>query len=89
LELDLITGRTHQILAHLAYIKTPIIGDGKYGDKALRFNKFNNKLFLHAYSVNFKLGNKDYSFKAPLPKHFLEAMEFFGLEFYEETDIRR
>lgn len=39
LEVELITGRTHQIRAHLAYIGHPIIGDGKYGTNEI------NRLF--------------------------------------------
>lgn len=43
LEVDLLTGRTHQIRAHMASIGHPILGDGKYGklkdDKKLGFNK--------------------------------------------------
>lgn len=39
LDVELITGRTHQIRAHLAYIGNPILGDGKYG-----INEINKKL---------------------------------------------
>lgn len=34
-EVELITGKTHQIRAHLAYLKHPILGDTKYGSKEI------------------------------------------------------
>ena len=57
LDVTLLTGRTHQIRVHLAYINHPIIGDEKYGDfQANRIfkNKYGfNKQFLHAYKIGF------------------------------------
>jgi len=42
LSVQLLTGRTHQIRCHMAYINHPIIGDNKYGDKILN-NRLNKK----------------------------------------------
>lgn len=58
IEIDLITGRSHQIRAHLAHIGNPIIGDNKYGDRKLNsyfLNKYGlDYQFLYAYKLNFK-----------------------------------
>ena len=66
LEIQLITGRSHQIRAHLAHLGNPIIGDSKYGDKKLN-NFFQNKFgleyqFLYAYKLVMREigGNLDY-----------------------------
>lgn len=58
LEIDLITGRSHQIRAHLSHLGTPIIGDNKYGDRKLN-SFFANKFgldcqFLYAYKLIFR-----------------------------------
>lgn len=57
LKVKLITGKTHQIRAHLSSIGCPIIGDGKYGDKNIN-DKFRQKFrlthqLLHSYEMIF------------------------------------
>lgn len=52
LEIDLKTGRTHQIRAHLAHIGCPIVDDGKYGDKHGR-----SRQALCSYKLVFHIGD--------------------------------
>lgn len=58
IEIELITGRSHQLRAHLSYLGNPILGDSKYGDAKVN-SFFENKYgldyqFLYAYKVIFK-----------------------------------
>ena len=71
LEIHLITGRTHQIRAHLASIGHPIIGDMKYGDEKVNHDYYEayhvTHQLLHAFRLEFPDGRV---LMAPLPKLF-------------------
>lgn len=53
-EVELLTGRTHQIRAHFASIGHPLLGDGKYGTNALNKSLGYKKQFLYSYRLRFK-----------------------------------
>lgn len=78
LELDLLTGRTHQIRVHLAFLKHPVVGDRVYGRRRQLIPC--PRQFLHAAKLSFvqPLTGVRISVEAPLPPDLcavLDALE--------------
>jgi 23S rRNA pseudouridine955/2504/2580 synthase len=77
-EVELITGRMHQIRAHFSLLGFPVVGDILYGNQEI--NTFCEKHFslkqnfLHAHSLSWEDSGKIFSFESPLPKA-LEEMK--------------
>jgi 23S rRNA pseudouridine955/2504/2580 synthase len=72
-EVELITGRTHQIRVHSAWLGSPVLGDTKYGDETANRQMRElglKRLFLHAHRISFRWpGEKrDMVIEAPLPE---------------------
>jgi 23S rRNA pseudouridine955/2504/2580 synthase len=75
-----VTGRQHQLRAHMAMIGHPIIGDEKYhGDRDLP-DGIDNKLHLHARRISFPhpSGEGVVDVTAPLPEHMRRSFQLFG-----------
>lgn len=91
-----ITGRTHQLRAHMAELGNPIIGDGKYGGSgqenlgdgwgAQLGGDISRKLHLHARSIRFRhpVTDKDITLTAPLPEHMARSWKTLG---WHENDV--
>ena len=81
-ELQPLTGRTHQLRVHMAAIGHPIVGDGKYGGKgAFLTGTISRKLHLH--SRRLRIDHPDggaIDISAPLPPHFAESLEALGFD---------
>ena len=79
-----VTGRQHQLRAHMALIGHPIVGDNKYeGDTALAGSGIERKLHLHARRLviphPIERGSK-IDVTAPLPEHMRKTWEVLGLD---------
>lgn len=71
---NIVSGRTHQIRVHMAYIKHPVTNDSLYG-KEIKGDNFSQ--YLHAYKIEFihPITNKLMKFEAELPDEFKEKLE--------------
>ncbi|MET0652496.1 MAG: RluA family pseudouridine synthase, partial [Hyphomicrobiaceae bacterium] len=84
LSLKPVTGRQHQLRAHMALIGNPIVGDNKYeGDKVLADSGIEAKLHLHARRLVIPhpvAGHAKIDVTAPLPEHMRKSWELLGLD---------
>ncbi len=82
LEVQILTGRTHQIRLHLASIRHPVLGDSLYGGRPARLPFLPGRQLLHAWKLSFphpKTG-KTILCRAPLPADFREALTTLELK---------
>jgi 23S rRNA pseudouridine1911/1915/1917 synthase len=89
LNVELKTGRTHQIRVHLAWIKHPVVGDEVYGggrDKTVPDHKLRSEIarigrqFLHAEQLGFShpRTGEELRFTAPLPTELQALLDALG-----------
>ena len=87
LKVELITGKSHQIRAHLSFLGYPVIGDGKYGLKSenTTYRRMGlNSQFLHSYEIQFPKLEGEFAylsgkkFNAKLPERLEKVSNKLG-----------
>ncbi len=84
LEIELLTGRTHQIRRHLAFLGHPVAGDRRYGDPELNADMASvgglERMFLHAHRVALPhpATGETMEFRAPLPEDLASCLRCLG-----------
>ena len=81
LEVELVTGRTHQIRVHLSFIGHPVVGDREYGVRGrLEQESGLERQFLHAYRLSFPhpQSGDQLTFEEPLPEDLQQALHKLG-----------
>ena len=83
MELEPLTGRTHQLRVHCQLMGNSIIGDGKYGefDSAIFETGISRQLHLHARMLSIPVKNRaPIEITAPLPGHMLDTWKTLGFD---------
>lgn len=84
LELMPLTGRTHQLRVHCAFMGHPIVGDAKYAGEGFRadYLKFGRDLHLHARALRMPLpSGKMLEVYAPLSEKMADSFDFLGFSY--------
>lgn len=78
-EIQLVTGRTHQIRVHLKHIGHPVLGDPVYGSTSANQKYKIQRQLLHAHRVSFihPFKNTLLTIETPLPKEFSSVLDIF------------
>jgi len=80
-ELQPLTGRTHQLRAHMAALGHPVVGDAKYGGaEAFLTGGISRKLHLHARRLRIDAPDGVIDVTADLPPHIAETLATLGFE---------
>ena len=78
MNIQILTGRTHQIRVHMSYIGHPTAGDVTYGyNKNISYGTQFSRVMLHAYRIKLKhpISDESLEITAPLPNDFKESLE--------------